>query len=307
MKSETLHLEDLLGLPTSELLARANSVRKESVGSNLQLCSILSARSGSCSEDCQFCAQSSHHKAEVDVYPLKPMQEIVSAAQAAVRMGAERFGIVTSGNRLSSAEVDTIACATEEIVRDLGIGVCGSLGALRKTQLLALKRAGMTRFHHNIETSRSFYRKIVSTHSYDQRLGTIRAAKAVGMEVCSGGIIGMGETWADRLEMAMTLRELDVDSVPINILTPIAGTPLESIEPITADDAIRTICLFRLVLKDKVIKIAAGRERTLGQEQVKGFQAGANGMIIGGYLTIQGDSLEKDYALIEEIKRAWTE
>jgi biotin synthase len=260
-----------------------------------------------CSEDCQFCAQSSHHKSEVDVYPLKPRQEIVAAAQEAARIGAERFGIVTSGNQLSSAEVETIACATKEITRSLGIGVCGSLGALKKRQLLALKQAGMTRFHHNIETSRSFYRKIVSTHSYDQRLTTIKAAKDVGMEVCSGGIIGMGETWTDRWEMAMTLRDLAVDSVPINILTPIAGTPLESTAPITADDVIRTICLFRLLLENKIIKIAAGRERCLGSDQVKGFQAGANGMIIGGYLTIQGDSPEKDHALIEEIKRAWTE
>jgi len=307
MTTETLNLDYLLGLPTTELLARANCVRRESVGSDLQLCSILSARSGLCSEDCQFCAQSSRHKSEVDVYPLKPKQEIVAAAQEALRMGAERFGIVTSGNQLSSAEVDTIACATAEITGSLGIGVCGSLGALTKDQLLTLKQAGMTRFHHNIETSRSFYQEIVSTHSYDQRLGTIRSAKDVGMEVCSGGIIGMGETWADRWEMAVTLRDLDVDSVPINILTPIAGTPLESIAPITEDEVVRTICLFRLVLEDKVIKIAAGRERTLGSDQVKGFQAGANGMIIGGYLTIQGDSLKKDYALIEEIKRAWTE
>jgi biotin synthase len=307
MNAETTYIDDLLALSTPELLARATRVRRESVGSDLQLCSILSAKSGQCREDCRFCAQSAHHRAEIDVYPLRPKQDIIAAAREALRIGAQRFGIVTSGNRLSSAEVDTIASATEEIVQSLGIGVCGSLGALEQGQLVKLKRAGMTRFHHNIETSRSFYPRIVSTHSYDQRIMTIRSAKAVGMEVCSGGIIGMGETWADRVEMAVTLRELDVDSVPINILTPIAGTPLEAVEPITVDDVIRTICLFRLVLKDKVIKIAAGREGTLGRDQVKGFQAGANGMIIGGYLTIQGDSLEKDNALIEEIKRAWTE
>jgi len=307
MNTELTHIDDLLEMSTTELQAQATRVRKESVGSDLQLCSILSAKTGLCSEDCRFCAQSVHHRAEIDVYPLMPKQDIIAAAQEALRIGAQRFGIVTSGNQLSSAEVDTIASATEEIVQDLGLGVCGSLGALEQGQLSKLKQAGMTRFHHNIETSRSFYPTIVSTHSYDQRIMTIRSAKAVGMEVCSGGIIGMGETWADRVEMAVTLKELDVDSVPINILTPIAGTPLEAVAPITVDDVIRTICIFRLVLKDKVIKIAAGRERTLGRDQVKGFQAGANGMIIGGYLTIQGDSLEKDNALIEEIKRAWTE
>ncbi len=306
MMTDTAHIEQLLELPTAELLTRASRIRREFMGSDLQLCSILSAKSGLCGEDCRFCAQSSQHRAEVAVYPLKPRQEIVAAAQEAVRIGARRFGIVTSGNRLSSAEVDSIAGATEEIVQTLDVAVCGSLGALEEGQLLKLKQAGMTRFHHNIETSRSFYRRIVSTHSYEQRLTTVRSAKAVGMEVCSGGIIGMGESWIDRVEMATTLRELDVDSVPINILTPIAGTPMESVDPITVEDVVRSICLFRLVLKDKVIKIAAGRERTLGRDQIMGFQAGANGMIIGGYLTIQGDSLEQDHALIEEIKRAWT-
>ena len=300
-------MDELLASSTPELLARVKRIRKVSVGSELQLCSILNAKSGLCSEDCRFCAQSGHHQAQVDVYPLKSKGEIVAAAQEAARLGAGRFGIVTSGNRLTSAEVDTIVSASREIARTLDIGVCGSLGALEEDQLLRLKQAGMTRFHHNLETSRAFYPKIVSTHSYDERINTLRSAKAVGMEVCSGGIIGMGETWADRADMAMTLKELDVDSVPINILTPIAGTPLEGVEPISVDDIVRTICLFRIVLQDKVIKIAAGRERALGPDQVKGFQAGANGMIIGGYLTVPGDSLERDYALIEEIKRAWTE
>jgi len=178
---------------------------------------------------------------------------------------------------------------------------------MEKSQLKFLKDAGLSRYHHNIETSRRFYPQIVSTHSFDERINTINSARQVGLEVCSGGIIGMGETWQDRIDMAYTLKQLDVDSIPINILIPIKGTPLESVQPISPEDAIRTICIFRIILKDKIIKIAAGREATLKDSQVKGFMAGANGMLIGGYLTVKGEGLEADYALIEEIKKVWTE
>jgi biotin synthase len=176
-----------------------------------------------------------------------------------------------------------------------------------KSQLINFKKAGLSRYHHNIETSRSFYPNIVSTHTFDERINTIIAAKEVGLEVCSGGIIGMGETWADRINMAYTLKELNVDSIPINILIPIKGTPLESAEPISPDDIIRTICIFRIILKDKTIKIAAGRETALKDSQLKGFAAGANGMLIGGYLTVKGASLQDDYALVKKIKKLWIE
>ncbi len=294
-------------MPIEALIEQANAVRKAHIGSELQLCSILNAKSGLCSEDCKFCAQSARHPAKVDVYDLKGADDMVQAAKEASEIGARRFGIVTSGNRLTPAEVETIAKAAQRIVNEVGLGVCGSLGALDRDQLMLLKQAGMTRYHHNIETSRRFYTQIVSTHEYDERLNTVRSAKAAGMQVCSGGIIGLGEDWSDRVDMACTLKDLDVDSVPINILTPIPGTPLESITRISAEDVIRTVCLFRLILKDKNIKLAAGRESVLGSEQIKGFEAGANGMIIGGYLTVKGDSLAKDQALIQEILDQWTD
>jgi len=293
-------------MPLQDLIDQANAVRKAHVGSNLQLCSILNAKSGLCSEDCKFCAQSARHHASVDVYDLKTADNMVQAAKEAAEIGARRFGIVTSGNRLTEAEVDTIAQAARRIASDVGLGVCGSLGALEADQLIQLKQAGMTRYHHNIETSRRFYSQIVTTHAYDERLDTVRAAKAVGMSVCSGGIIGLGEDWTDRVAMAETLKSLDVDSVPINVLTPIPGTPLESVPRISAEDVVRTVCLFRLILKDKIIKLAAGRESVLGLDQIRGFEAGANGMIIGGYLTIKGDGLDKDQALIQEILDQWT-
>jgi biotin synthase len=295
-----------LNTPLQELICRANEVRKECIGNKLDLCNILNARSGLCPEDCKFCAQSARHHADIPTYPLKGKEEIVKAAQKAKAIGAEKFGIVTSGNRLTDRELNVVSQAISEIKDKIGIIVCASLGALEKSQLQLLKEAGLSRYHHNIETSRRFYPHIVSTHTFDERINTINSAKQVGLEVCSGGIIGMGETWQDRIDMAYALKQLDVDSVPLNILIPIKGTPLESAIPLSADDAVRTICIFRIILKDKIVKIAAGREATFKGSQLNAFIAGANGMLIGGYLTVGGANLDADYALIEEIKRVWT-
>lgn len=298
---------DILGLSPSELIAEANRLRKEHIKDRLELCSIINAKSGLCAEDCKFCAQSSRHAAKISTYPLKGKEEIIERAVCAKERGVERFGIVTSGNRLTPKEVDNIARAICEIKKKVGIGTCASLGALDKSELNVLKEAGLSRYHHNIETSPRFYPNIVTTHGFNERLNTIENAKSAGLEVCSGGIIGIGETWEDRVEMAGLLKELGVDSVPINFLIPIKGTPLESIESLSRNDAIRTICIFRIILKDKTIKIAAGREAIFGDSQREGFMAGANGMLIGGYLTVKGQDMDKDYRLIEEIKRLWTE
>lgn len=299
--------ETLLNTPLEELIRLAGEVRKKYLGDKLELCSILNARCGRCSEDCKFCAQSARYHADISTYPLKAKDEIVEAAQRAESVGAENFGIVTSGNRLTGREVDVIAQAISDIKDEVGIAVCASLGALERSQLQLLKEAGLSRYHHNIETSRRFYPHIVSTHNFDERINTINSAKRVSLEVCSGGIIGMGETWQDRIDMAYTLKELDVDSVPLNVLIPIKGTPLESAEPLSIDDVVRTICVFRIILRDKSIKIAAGREATFRDSQLKAFIAGANGMLIGGYLTVKGAGLDADYALIEEIKKVWKE
>lgn len=295
----------LLELPLSDLVARADRVRQENIGERLELCSIQNAKSGRCSEDCKFCAQSAHHSTQVEEYPLLSTEALVAAGAEAQRIGAKRFGIVTSGNRLSETELGTIAGAIERITQTLGMDVCASLGALSLSDLEQLRQAGLSRYHHNIETSRRYYREIVTTHDFEQRLETIRAAKAVGLETCSGGIIGMGETPEDRLDMALTLRDLDVDSVPINVLSPIAGTPFADLAPITAEEIVRTIAIFRIILQHRTVKLAAGRERHLGERQIDGFKAGANGMIIGGYLTIPGAALETDAALVEEIQQVW--
>jgi biotin synthase len=232
---------------------------------------------------------------------------MLEAAKRAKEIGAKNFGIVTSGKRLTPNDLNIIGEVITEIRNKFNIAVCASLGSLTKRQLSKLKEAGLSRYHHNIETSPRFYPQIISTHTLNERIETIEAAKEVALEVCSGGIIGMGETWQDRIAMAELLKKLDVDSVPINILVPIKGTPLESLEPISCADAIRTICIFRIILKDKTIKIAAGRENALKDFQAMGFMAGANGMLIGGYLTVKGRDITEDHKLAKEIKKLWTE
>lgn len=295
----------LLKRPVLELVHLANNIRKKEIGTKLDLCSIINAKSGLCSEDCKFCAQSLRHRCNVKTYPLKGIDEIVKSAERAKRIGADRFGIVTSGHRLNKYEIDIISRAIKKINRVIDISVCASLGSLKREELLLLKESGLDRYHHNIETSPDFYPKIVTTHTFDDRIRTINSAKAVGLETCSGGIIGMGESWKDRIKMAMVLKKLDVDSVPINMLIPIKGTPFGKFPSILPADAIRTICLFRIILRDKSIKIAAGRESILKEYQVMGFMAGANGMLIGGYLTVKGVSPEEDYKLIDEVKGLW--
>ena len=295
----------LLDMPFLELIRRADEIRRDSVGSRFELCSIINAKSGACSEDCKFCAQSTRNSTDVQAYPLKDKQEIVDAARRAKEIGAERFGIVTSGNRLSQGELCEIAGAISDIKCKVGVDVCASLGALDGKALRLLKSAGLTRYHHNIETSPRFYPSIVSTHTIEERVGTIKAAKAAGLEVCSGGILGMGETWQDRIDMAELLRELDVDSVPLNMLVPIEGTPMASQESISPIDAIRSISIFRIILGGRALKIAAGRETVLKDFQALGFMAGANGMLIGGYLTVKGRDVREDHVLVKEIDRLW--
>lgn len=298
-------INELLELPLSELISRADSIRHESAGPKLELCSILNAKSGLCGQDCKFCAQSARHHTGASVYPFKAKEEILEAARRAKDIGAERFDIVTSGETLSKDELNRACDAISEVTSKIGIKMCASLGSLDEEALISLKQAGLSRYHHNIETSPGYFPRIVTTHTFQDRIRTIKAAKGAGLEVCSGGIIGMGETMEDRVEMAICLKELDVDSVPINVLVPIKGTPLGTRETISCHEAIKTIAVFRIILKDKIIKIAAGRESVLKDFQAMAFMAGANGMLIGGYLTIKGREVSEDRKLVEEIEKLW--
>jgi biotin synthase len=298
-------IASLLELSLPELILQADKVRRESAGTKIELCNIINAKSGLCDQDCRFCAQASRHSTGVPRYPLKKKEEILEAAKRARDIGAERFDIVTSGETLSKEELSITCDTIAEIISKVGIKMCASLGSLDEGSLRLLKQAGLSRYHHNIETSPDYFPKISTTHTFQDRVNTIIAAKKAGLEVCSGGIIGMGETIDDRIEMALWLKKLDVDSVPINVLVPIKGTPLEAQEPLPCIEAIKTIALFRIILKDKIIKIAAGRESVLKDFQAMAFMAGANGMLIGGYLTIKGREVDEDRRLIREVEKLW--
>lgn len=295
----------LFDLPLTDLMARANTARRENVGNEIDLCTICNARSGKCSEDCKYCAQSAHYSTTVCEYPLLPDEELLTAATRAKEIGSPHFSIVTSGHALTGEELNRIVAIIPRIINEVGIGVCTSLGCLDYNSLCRLRDAGMTRYHHNLETSRNFYPNIVSTHSYDDRVNTAMAAKKAGLSLCCGGIFGVGESRKDRVDMALELKEINPDIVPLNFLIPIPGTPLGDQPLIAPVEALKTISVFRIILPDKTIKIAGGREMILGDFQATAFLAGANGMIVGGYLTRGGRDWQVDKKMAEEIMQTW--
>jgi len=296
---------DLFDMPLIALAAKADKLRRERTDNKLDICTICNARSGLCTEDCKFCTQSAHYETGTPEYSMMSINEIMENAFKARENGSKRFSIVTSGHSPNSEEVDYIANVVKEIKNKVGIEVCASLGCLEYDQLTLLKTSGLSRYHHNIETSREYFPRIVSTHTFDDRITTIRNAVKAGLSTCCGGIIGMGESRRDRASMALTLQELHVNSVPINILMPLAGTPLADTPPLSISEVLKTIAAFRIVMPDKTIKVAAGRESFLKDFQGMAFMSGANGMLIGGYLTQRGRSVEEDKNMIDEIYHIW--
>ena len=283
------------------LFAAATDIREHFKGRNVSFCAIINAKSGICPENCRFCAQSAHYETDAPVYPLLPAAEIVEKAALARTSGAHYFGIVTSGTSVADqSEWNTIYDAIKGI-NDLGIKPCGSLGMLNKEQAIALKQAGLFRYHHNLETSRSFFPHICSTHDYDEDTNTVRTAKDVGLSVCSGGIIGLGESMEQRIEMAMTLRDLNVDSVPINILNPISGTPFMNVPPLDAMEILMTVALYRFILPPKDIKLCGGKERNLRQLLPLAMVAGCNSLMTGNYLTTEGRNAGDDLEMIRDL------
>jgi biotin synthase len=288
-----------------ELMSQALQVKLANRGTKVALCSIINAKSGKCSEDCRFCVQSGHYATDAPVYPLKDKDAIFRGAEAAVEAGAEHFSLVTSGRGLPAPEVVKVADIIAGIIERFPIRVCASLGILGKEDFAILHKAGLTRYHHNLETSEEFFPKIVTTHTFEERVATIKAAQEEGLEVCAGGIFGLGESEGDRISMALTLRELQVDSVPLNILIPLAGTPLARQKTLAAREVLRGIALYRILLPNIPIRLAAGRETALQDFLSSAFLAGADGMMIGGYLTERGRSASKDTAFVEEMKNIW--
>lgn len=284
-----------------DLFAAAGRIRERFRGKSVDLCSIVNAKSGSCSEDCAYCAQSVHHATDAPKYPLISVDRMAEAAASAKKNGAKRFCIVTSGRGIDSRDdLENIAKGISR-VREMDLSPCATLGTLTRNQLAYLKEAGLHRYHHNIETSREYFPRICTTHSFDERLEVLGQVKALGLSPCSGGILGMGESMDDRIKMAFTLREIGVDSVPINFLMPIAGTPLEHIDPIPPLEALHSISLFRFILPDKQIRICGGRGSALGQLHPLILAAGADGFMIGNYLTTSGLDPVEDLKMIHDL------
>ena len=300
------NIQAVRALSLAQLMDKALRIKLKHRGDKFSLCNIFNAKSGLCSEDCGFCIQSSHYKSNLKNYPLKPVDDIVRAARFAERTGAHQFSIVTSGRGPTPDEVAAVADAIAEIRRHVRIKLCASLGIMNRRDLEILKNAGLSRYHHNIETSKEFFPKIVTTHSFADRIDTISAARDAGLEVCAGGIFGLGESEDDRVSMAMTLKKYKVDSVPLNILIPRPGTPLMHAHLPAVIEILRAIALFRLILEKGAIRLAAGREAVLGDFLGMAFMAGADGLMIGGYLTRQGRPLEDDLGFVKNMKEIWT-
>lgn len=299
--SKAVYFSKLEGEDIIDLISLANKVRKDYAGEEMDLCSIINAKSGECVEDCHFCAQSIYYDTNVSVYPLKSEEEILEAAKKAEDSKATRFCIVISGRRPDPKDFKKIVNILEKLRQETKLKLDCSLGALTKEEAQILKDVGVSRYNHNIETSKDYFDRICSTHSYKDRVDTIRILKEVGIEVCCGGIIGLGENWEERIKFAFELKELDVDCIPINILDPRPGTPLENAKPLSPMEIIKAIAIFRLILKDKIIKVAGGREKNLRDLQALALLAGANGLIIGNYLTTQGRPAELDLQMIKDL------
>ena len=267
-----------------ELCQGADLIREAFIGDKVDLCSIINGRSGRCPEDCKYCAQSAHHHTNCEIYDFLPEEDILEACKMHEAEGVDRFSIVTAGRALTGSEFDQAIHAFETMHRECRIDLCASMGFLSAEQLHRLHEAGVTSYHHNIETSRRFFPHICTTHTYDMKIETLKKVKAEGMCACSGGIIGMGETWEDRLDMAISLAELGIDSIPLNALMPVPGTPLEGQPRLTEPDILRTVAFFRYINPEANIRLAAGRALLTNDGEIA-FQSGASASITGNMLT----------------------
>ena len=286
-----------------ELCEGADLIREHFIGDKVDLCSIINGRSGRCPEDCKYCAQSAHNQTDCEVYDFLPEEQIVEMCKLNESEGVDRFSIVTAGRALTGEEFDKAIHAFETMHRECKIDLCASMGFLDEEQLHRLHEAGVPSYHHNIETSRRNFPNICTTHTYEQKVETLKKVKAEGMCACSGGIIGMGETWEDRLDMAVSLAELGIDSIPINALMPIKGTPLEDLPQLTEDEILRTIAFFRYINPAANIRLAAGRALLTGDGELA-FQSGASATITGNMLTTAAcATIRSDRQMLESLHR----
>jgi biotin synthase len=297
---EACRLAALSEADTIDLIMCAGKLRQRYKGNRVFACSITNAKSGLCTEDCAFCAQSAQHETGIEIHPLLSDVELAAEAGLFYNGGATQYSMVTSGYMLTDQEIQTIVRAVGIIERETPLSICASLGILTERRARQLRESGITSYHHNLETAESFFDQICTTHNYEEDLQTVRIARAAGFRVCSGGIMGLGETWQQRVELAITLRELDVDSIPINFLNPIPGTRMAERQLLSPMEALKCIALFRFINPRKDITICGGREVTLRDMQSWIFAAGANGLMVGNYLTTQGRDIMTDMAMIRD-------
>jgi len=283
------------------ILRTADRVRRRRWGRSIHLCSIVAVKVGRCGEDCAWCAQSARWPTSVEPRSLLAVGAIVDAARAAEANGAGRFGLVSSGGRLSDTEFEALLDAGRAVRDATGLAVCGSFGALTADRARALADAGFTRYNHNLETSARHFPKVCTTHTWSDRVRSARLAKGVGLDLCCGGLFGIGETDADRVDLALALRDLAPAVVPVNVLHPIAGTPLADATPLSPSEILSLVAVLRLVLPEPVLTMAGGRERNLGDLQCLMFAAGADGCLVGNYLTTTGRPAAEDLAMLRQL------
>ncbi|MGD1903083.1 MAG: biotin synthase BioB [Geitlerinemataceae cyanobacterium] len=290
-----------------KLCAAADRVRHARCGDTVDLCSIVNVKSGGCSENCGFCSQSAHHPGTASpVYGLKPQDEILAQARAAEAAGAKRFCLVSQGRGpkyggQQSKEFEEILETVGKIIRETSIKPCCALGEVTPEQAERLAEAGVTRYNHNLEASENFFPEIVTTHTWQNRVETVKNLKAAGIQACTGGIFGMGESWNDRVDLALALRDLEVESIPLNLLNPREGTPLADRDRLTPYEALKAIALFRMLLPNRILRYAGGREVVMGELQDMGLKAGLNAMLVGHYLTTMGQPPERDREMLASL------
>jgi len=297
-------LTDIINAPLDDLLNEAEKVRSTTFGKEIELCAIVNVKSGRCAMDCSFCAQSKHHKTSVETFPMLESWELDFETLAFSGQNIRRVGWVASGRAATPSDVRKIIKGLQGMksnpIWTKLLDICVSLGQLKTPELQQLQSAGFRRYHHNLETSEQFYPSICTTQRWRDRRATVERVKELGWSVCSGGLFGLGETWEDRMQLALTLKELEVDSVPINFLNPIPGTPLANRALLSVEEALRIVALFRLTLPKATIRICGGRPAVFAQREQDAllFRAGANALMTGNYLTTSGISPKKDCQMI---------
>lgn len=293
-------LMELYDIPLDELVEMSAKVTSENFNNEVEFCSIISAKTGKCQENCKYCSQSAHNKAKLHVHPLLPIEEVKNAALDAKQNGATRFCIVTSGRVPDNEDFEKILEMIREVDKIEGLHTCCSLGILSEEQVEQIKDAGVERYNHNLNTAESYHGEICTTHDFKDRVNTVKLVQKYGIEACTGGIIGMGESRRQRVELAVELADLNPKTVPINFLNPIEGTPLENLEPaIDEEEILRTICVFRIAMPKAILRYAGGRTTRFSEEyQRLGIKAGVNGLLVGNYLTTTGSTPQQDSELV---------